>query len=80
MQLLRFADAVHDAVAEYFPHVLTGYLWDLSKSYSGFFVNCPVLKAETPELRASRLALCDLTARVIQQTLLLLGIRTVDRM
>jgi arginyl-tRNA synthetase len=52
----------------------------LAKTYSGFFQNCPVLKAETPELRQSRLLLCDLTARVIQRGLDLLGIRTVERM
>ena len=80
LQLLRFSEALDAAAKEYMPHYLTGYLWDLSKAYSSFFVNCPVLKAETPESRASRLLLCDLTARVIQQTLDLLGIRTVERM
>ena len=48
--------------------------------YSGFNNSCQVLKAETPELRQSRLLLCDLTARVIQRGLGLLGIRTVERM
>jgi len=80
VELLRFEDMVRDAAAEYLPNILTQYLWDLAKSFSGFYVNCPVLTAATPELRLSRLLLCDLTARVIQQTLLLLGIRTVDRM
>ncbi len=80
LQLLRWSEALNAAAEDYLPHYLTGYLWDLSKAYSSFFVNCPVLKAETPELRDSRLLLCDLTARVIQQTLHLLGIRTVERM
>jgi arginyl-tRNA synthetase len=80
VQLLRFEDALCGAAADYRPHVITGYLWDLAKAYSGFFQNCPVLKAETPELRRSRLLLCDLTARVIQCGLSLLGIRTVERM
>src|SRR5262249_26289022 len=80
LQLLRFEETLHSAAAEYLPHLLTGYLWDLAKSYSGFYTNCPVLKAETPELRAARLLLCDLTARTIQQTLGLLGIHTVERM
>lgn len=80
LQLLRWSEALDAAASEYLPHYLTGYLWDLSKAYSAFFVNCPVLKAETSELRDSRLLLCDLTARVIQQTLYLLGIRTVERM
>jgi arginyl-tRNA synthetase len=80
LQLLRYEEAIQSAADEYMPHFLTAYLWDLAKAYSGFFVNCPVLKAETPELRDSRLLLCDLTARVIKQTLDLLGIKTVERM
>jgi arginyl-tRNA synthetase len=39
-----------------------------------------VLKAETPELRQSRLLLCDLTARVLRHALGLLGIETLERM
>jgi arginyl-tRNA synthetase len=80
VQLLRFENALQAAAAEYKPSHVTAYLWDLAKTYSGFFQNCPVLKAETPELRQSRLLLCDLTARVIQRGLDLLGIRTVERM
>jgi arginyl-tRNA synthetase len=80
VQLLRFEEALLAAAADYRPSFITGYLWDLAKSYSGFFQNCPVLKAETPELRQSRLLLCDLTARVIQLGLGLLGIQTVERM
>jgi arginyl-tRNA synthetase len=80
LQLLRFEETLTAAAAEYVPHLLTSYLWDLAKSYSVFFTNCPVLKAETPDLRDSRLLLCDLTARTIQTALDLLGIRTVERM
>src|SRR5262249_42344216 len=80
LQLLRFEESLQAAAAECLPHLITSYLWDLAKSYSGFFVNCPVLKAETRELRESRLLLCDLTARVIRQSLQLLGINTVERM
>ena len=45
-----------------------------------FYENCPVLKAETDDLKASRLALADLTARVIQTGLGLLGIETLEKM
>ncbi|MCI0681309.1 MAG: arginine--tRNA ligase [Gemmataceae bacterium] len=80
LQLLRLEEALARATEEYHPSEITSYLWDLSKTYSGFFQNCPVLKAETPALRDSRLLLCDLTARVIRLCLDLLGIRTVERM
>ncbi|MCS7047458.1 MAG: arginine--tRNA ligase, partial [Gemmataceae bacterium] len=80
VQLLRLEETLARAAAEYQPSEITSYLWDLAKSYSGFFQNCPVLKAESAALRASRLLLCDLTARVLQRCLQLLGIETVERM
>ena len=80
LQLLRFPEAIEAAAADYMPHIITGYLWDLSKCFSGFFEACPVLKAETTELRNSRLLLVDLVGRTIRQALDLLGIRVVERM
>jgi arginyl-tRNA synthetase len=61
------------------PHVLCGYLYDLAGAFMGFYESCPVLKAE-PATRASRLSLCDLTARVIHTGLGLLGIATLEEM
>jgi arginyl-tRNA synthetase len=80
LQILRFQETLEAAGEEYKPNLITSYLWDLAKTYSGFYDACPVLKAETPALRQSRLLLSDLTARVIQRGLELLGIRTVERM
>ncbi len=80
VQLLRLSEVLTLAAADYRPNLITAYLWDLANAYNAFFEKCPVLKAETPELRQSRLALCDLTARVIQKGLDLLGIRTIERM
>jgi arginyl-tRNA synthetase len=80
LQLVRLTEALDAAALEYKPNIITSYLWDLAKAYSGFYQNCPVLKAQTPVLRQSRLLLCDLTARTIQRGLDLLGIQTVERM
>jgi arginyl-tRNA synthetase len=79
VQLLRLNEALDAAAAEYLPSTITSYLWDLAKTYSGFFQNCPVLKAESEALRASRLLLCDLTGRTIRLCLDLLGIRAMER-
>jgi arginyl-tRNA synthetase len=79
VQLLRLGEALDAAAVDYLPSAVTSYLWDLAKIYSGFFQNCPVLKAATPELRDSRLLLCDLTGRTIRLCLHLLGIRTMER-
>jgi arginyl-tRNA synthetase len=80
LQMLRFEEALASAAADYRPSQITSYLWDLAKTYNGFFANCKVLRAETPELRQSRLLICDVTARVIQKALGLLGIQTVEEM
>ena len=75
-QLLKLEEALHSGVTDYQPSAVTAYLWDLAKTYSGFFQNCPVIRAETDTLKQSRLLLCDLTARVLKQCLCLLGIQT----
>jgi arginyl-tRNA synthetase len=80
LQLLRFPEALDLAAAEYTPHVITGYLWDLAKSLSRFYEACPVLQADSESLKMSRLLLVDLSGRVIRRALDLLGIRTVERM
>ncbi|MBU4272533.1 MAG: arginine--tRNA ligase [Planctomycetes bacterium] len=80
LELLRFSEALDLTVADYRPNQLTAYLFDLANRYSTFFEQCHVLRAETDELRQSRLLLCDLTARTIQKGLELLGISVVERM
>lgn len=80
LALLRFPEALERVASDYRPNHLTGYLFELASRYSEFFENCPVLKAEDPAARTSRLVLCDLTARTIERGLHLLGIEVVERM
>ncbi|MBI1249659.1 arginine--tRNA ligase [bacterium] len=79
--ILRFSEGLDDVLIDYRPNYLTNYLFEqLAKSYSSFYDQCKVLEAGSEELKNSRLLLCDLTARVIQQGLKLLGIDTVEKM
>ena len=80
VMLLRFGDALAEVEADYMPHHLTTYLFDLAKSYFTFYEQCPVLKADSESSKISRLKLCDLTARTIRQGLNLLGIQAPERM
>ncbi|KUO21015.1 arginine--tRNA ligase [Streptomyces dysideae] len=75
-----FAEAVAEAAAEYAPHKMTAYLYQLASLYTSFYDKCPVLKAETPEQVENRLFLCDVTARTLHQGMALLGIRTPERL
>ncbi len=80
LALLRFEDALDEVLLDYRPNQMTSYLFELTKMFFTFYKKCPVLRAESAQLRDSRLLLCDLTARTIKQGLALLGISVVDRM
>ncbi|MFC9915580.1 arginine--tRNA ligase [Streptomyces sp. NPDC059862] len=75
-----FAETVAEAAAEYAPHKLAAYLYQLASLYTTFYDKCPVLKAETPAQVENRLFLCDVTARTLHQGMALLGIRTPERL
>jgi arginyl-tRNA synthetase len=79
LHLLAFGEAVATTAETLEFHRLAGHLYALATAFSAFFEQCPVLKAED-RVRDSRLALCDLTARVLRQGLALLGIAAPDRM
>jgi arginyl-tRNA synthetase len=77
--LLNFGLALEGAAEDYRPNFVCAYLHELAGHFARFYENCPVLKAEGA-VRLSRLALCDLTARVLKQGLELLGIETTEQM
>ncbi|KYF67698.1 arginine--tRNA ligase, partial [Sorangium cellulosum] len=80
LELLRFGAVLEDVAATLEPHRLCGYLFELAGSFTTFYERCPVLRAESDEVRRSRLALCDLTAEVLAKGLGLLGIDAPERM
>jgi arginyl-tRNA synthetase len=73
LALLGFEPAVQAAGDRREPHRLAAYLHDLAVAFSVFYEKCPVLRSEGAT-RASRLALADRTARILEQGLTLLGI------
>jgi arginyl-tRNA synthetase len=80
LHLDAFGDTVFEAAAEYAPHKLAAYLYQLASLYTSFYDKCPVLKADTPARVENRLLLCDMTARTLHQGMALLGIRTPERL
>jgi arginyl-tRNA synthetase len=77
--LLNFGLALDGAAEEYRPNFLCSYLHELAGHFARFYEHCPVLKSAGTS-RFSRLALCDLTARVLKQGLDVLGIETTEQM
>jgi arginyl-tRNA synthetase len=77
--LLNFGLVLEAVAEEYRPNFLCNYLYELAGKFTSFYENCPVLKSEG-DTRATRLLLCDLTARVLKQGLDCLGIETLEQM
>ncbi len=75
----RFDDTVEQVAETLQPHRLCTYLYDVAVAASSFYEQCPVLRS-TGETRASRLALCAATRKVLATGLDLLGITAPDRM
>ena len=80
VRLLKLPEALELAASELKPNILTDYLFELANAFSTFYEECPVLKAESPGRRDSRLALCDVTARTLKFGLNLLGIDVIEGM
>jgi len=78
-RLCQFAEIVPQVLNDFRPNILANYLFEVANSFHTFYEACPVLKSEEPA-RSSRLALCELTGRVLQRGLELLGIKVPEKM
>ncbi len=81
IKLLQFSEVLDQVAREALPHLLCTYLYEIASLYMTFYEACPILKEGIePEIRDSRLRLCHLVARTIEQGLDLLGIEVMERM
>ncbi|MCU0794639.1 MAG: arginine--tRNA ligase [Akkermansiaceae bacterium] len=76
---IRYGEVVPTVLEDHRPNVLANYLLELARAFHSFYEACPVLKAEEA-VRTSRLALCEVTSRILGHGLGLLGIRCPERM
>jgi arginyl-tRNA synthetase len=79
LKLCQFAEVVPTVLNDFRPNLLANYLYELANAFHAFYEACPVLKSEEPA-RRSRLALCELTGRVLAKGLNLLGIKVPEKM
>lgn len=77
--LMNFGQTLEMVAQDYRPNFLCNYLFELAGHFSRFYEACPVLKAEEAE-RNSRLAICELTARVLRSGLDAMGIEVTEVM
>ena len=74
VKLSYFNHIVENACLHCKTSLLATYLYELAKDFNGFYAECPLLKAETENLRSMRFHLAQKTATVLCEGLRLLGI------
>jgi len=77
--LARFGEVLPLVLEDHRPNLLANYLLELARAFHSFFEACPVLKSDD-SVKSSRLALCELSSRILEKGLGLLGIRCPERM
>lgn len=80
VQLSSFPAIVSKAAESLSPALVANYVYDVVKTYNSFYQNNSVMNADTDKSKNFRVQLSAITAKVIQKSLALLGIGTVNRM
>jgi arginyl-tRNA synthetase len=78
--LTGFAPAVRTAAEELAPHKICGYIYELSNAFNRFYHESKILTEEKEAQKESYIALLELTRRVLEQGIDLLGFTAPERM
>lgn len=78
--LADYPATVADAGKKFSPSVIANYVYELVKQYNQFYHDCPIMREENVGVRALRLALSQVTSRIIASGMALLGIKVPNRM
>ncbi|QBQ41839.1 arginine--tRNA ligase [Sphingobacterium psychroaquaticum] len=76
----NFATVLSAAASEFSPAQLANYVYDVAKLYNKFYHEETILKAEVESVKHFRLHLSAVAARIIAESMRLLGIQVPERM
>ena len=77
LHLRRFGEVLQIVSRDLLPNRLTDYLYQLAEKFNAFFRDCRV---EGSNKEKQRLALCEITAKILEKGLNILGLKTMSRM
>ncbi|WP_419801187.1 arginine--tRNA ligase [Mucilaginibacter sp.] len=80
IQLQQYPVILAEAATAYSPAVIANYVYETAKLYNKFYHEESILKAEDEEIKQFRMQLSDVSAKVIKNAMLLLGIEVPERM
>ena len=76
----NFPNVVKEAADLYSPAIIAQYVYELAKTYSRFFNECPIFKNEDTNIIKYRLTLSNATGQIIEKGMNLLGINVPTKM
>ena len=77
--LARFGERVCAAIADYEPSYITRFILDVAVAFNRFYHNCPIMTAEDPAVRASRLKLTEATKIVLGNAFDLICLKKTEK-
>ena len=80
LMLARFNGVLENAFEELAPHKVCDYIYELANSFNKFYHETKILGEENEEKRAGLVALLQLTKRVLETCIDVLGFEAPDRM
>jgi len=78
--LLEYEHVLGAAFKAFKPNYLATYLLEVTKAFSAFYNNCPILSVDDLSLQKSRLKLVETTLKFLEQGLGVLNIQAPDEM
>jgi arginyl-tRNA synthetase len=80
LKLTKFNEVIHNCCNQYKATFLCTYLFELSRLFNAFYVECRIVDEADAGLKAARVKLVQGVYRTLEQGLALLGIRVPARM
>jgi arginyl-tRNA synthetase len=78
--LVNYKYILETAAESYSPSIICNYVYDLSKSYNSFYQEEKIFDGKNNETTSFKIALSDITSKVIKSLLNLLGIDITNKM
>jgi len=79
-KLLEYKNILIESTKNNFPHILTGYSYELTKLFNSFYNNIEVLKEKNEVLKNLRLVLVSEFSKILKESFELLGIEMPEKM
>jgi arginyl-tRNA synthetase len=77
--LSKFEEKVLSALSEYEPSIITRYILEIATAFNRFYHNCPILNAEDPKVKETRIRLTEAANIVLGSAFSLICLKKTEK-